>query len=168
MNPHNQTVTLRSSLASKLLACFVVAAVALCALPSRQAEACGSYGPPSDDQLIRYAITDAFFETMAPEEFSNSWVELENVAITAGTVAVVTAYHHKGGIRAKKSETYLLFNTGGAWTVADTPNVKLLVNTLKHALDTNVQATLNKSHNAVKLPRLDAQGAAHTFARLAK
>lgn len=144
-------------------------AVALMGLPVPDANACGSYGPPTEEEEVTMAATDAFWVEREARGQSGTWLQVDSVAVTKGRVAVVSGrvQRHDGKAPSAVLE-YALYNVDGTWTVATSPQVKLLVTTLKHALDANIKTALDKPHDAVKLPRFDAKPRLHSLASLAQ
>ena len=160
MNHINKLTVLLSSLA--LIAALLVGA------PSK-VEACGSYGPPTDEEQVSMAVYDMFWsEQQGRSATTGTWLEVESIEVTGGRVALVLAHTRTSADALGSQLQFALYNVDGQWTVARRPSMVLLVTSLKHALDANVKAALNKSHDAIKLSSVNSKRALHTVARIAK
>lgn len=160
MNQINKLTVLLSSLA--LLAALLMS------IPTR-AEACGSYGPPTEEEQVSRALYEVFWSQQQEQgRSSNEWLVIDAIDVTAGRVAVVQAHTRYDDTTLGPKLQFALYNVGDAWEVASRPSMALLVTSLKHALDANIKATLNQSHNAIKLSTVDSQRVLHSLASVAK
>jgi hypothetical protein len=155
MNQINKLKVFLSSLA--LLAALLLGGI-------EQAEACGSYGPQTDEEQVSMAVYEMFWSAQQRGETPDGeWLEVDSIEVTAGRVATVRARTRASEDKPGTVLQFALYNLGDQWTVARDPSMTLLVTSLKHALDANVKAALNKSHDAVKLTAINPQRVLHSF-----
>lgn len=160
MNQINKLTVFLSSLA--LL-------VGLLIMPSSEAEACGSYGPPTEEEQVSMAVHSLFWSELQPESpEQNTWIELDSVEVTAGRVAIAHGHTRFANNVNGPRQTFALYKVGGQWTVAQQPSMVLLVTSLKHALDANVKTALDQPHNAVEFTAINPEAVLHSIASVAK
>ncbi len=160
MNQINKLTVLLSSLA--LL-------VGLLIVSSPKAEACGSYGPLTEEEQVSRAVHSLFWSKLQPAgPMENTWIELDSVEVTAGRVAIVHGHTVSANNVVGAKQTFALYNVDGQWTVAQQPSMVLLVTSLKHALDANIKPTLDQPHNAVEFTAINPKTILHSVASVAK
>ena len=96
------------------------------------------------------------------------WLEVDSIEITAGRVALVQAHTRASDGVLGPQQQISLYNLDGQWTVAQRPSIALLVASFKHALDANIEVTLNKAHDAVKLATVNSKRMLHPLTGVMK
>ncbi len=91
----------------------LVAAVALWVIAVPAALACGSYGPPSDEDQAVWAVWDDFY---GADRADDARLAIDEVRVVAGRFAFVTAHVTAGEDTA--DATFALVKLGNRWTVA--------------------------------------------------
>lgn len=133
------------------------------------AAACGSYGPPTAEDRVEGLVYSTHWNAEKDKgEDTRTRIIVDSIEVTADRVATVKARIVSIKDKSATEVQYSLYKYDGRWKIAKNDAFKLAIASLKHALDANVQATLNEPHDAVEFAAVDLQRPLHSFASFSK